>query len=85
MRFDSKKELRRWQELKLLKAAGEVVMVLRQTRFDLPGRTKYLCDFTIFWADGRVTFEDVKGVRTETYRLKKRQVEELYPVEIEEV
>jgi hypothetical protein len=30
-----------------------------------------------------VTFEDTKGRETETFKLKKRQVEELYPVEIE--
>ncbi len=37
----------------------------------------------IFYADGRVRVVDVKGVETETFKLKKRQVEEIYPVEIE--
>jgi len=82
--FDSKKERHRYRELKALRAVGVVTFFLRQTRFDLPGKTVYRCDFTVFWRDGSVTFEDVKGVQTETYRLKKRQVEEAYPVEISE-
>lgn len=39
----------------------------------------------MFWKDGRVTVEDVKGVRTAAYRRSKKQVEALYPVRIEEL
>ena len=45
----------------------------------------YRCDFAVFWADGRVTFEDVKGMRTPQYIANKKMVESLYPVEIIEV
>jgi len=84
--FDSKKEMRRYQYLKLEKKAGNVLTFLRQTPFHLPGDSRYVCDFTVFWSDGRVTFEDVKGVRTEQYKLKKRQVEEIYaPITILEI
>lgn len=83
MRFDSKKEAARYGELKTLRAAGQVSHFLRQVPFHLPGQTVYRVDFVVFWADGRVTYEDVKGVETKEFRLKKRQVEELYPVEIE--
>jgi len=41
-----------------------------------------VCDFVEFWKDGNVKFTDCKGVETETFKLKKRQVEELYPIEI---
>lgn len=83
MRFDSRKEAERYDDLKQLQSAGEVVFFLRQVPFHLPGKTKCIVDFQVFWSDGAVTFEDVKGVETETFRLKKRQVEALYPIEIE--
>lgn len=83
MRFDSKKEAKRYVDLTRLRAAGVVSHFLRQVPFHLPGKTRFVCDFVVFWSDGRVTYEDVKGIQTETFRLKKRQVEELYPVEIE--
>ena len=83
LRFDSALESRRYADLKLLQQAGEVCFFLRQTPFDLPGGVKYRVDFTVFWADGRVTFEDVKGMRTPMFELKKKQVEALYPVAID--
>jgi hypothetical protein len=83
--FDSKAEAARWRELEALRREGAVRFVLRQVPFHLPGGVRYVCDFAVFWADGRTTFEDVKGHATEVYRLKKRQVEALYPVAIEEV
>ena len=84
IRFDSKKEAARYEELKLLVKAGEVVMFLRQTPFDLPGGVKYRSDFLIFWADGNVTTEDVKGFKTPEYKAKKKMVEALYPIKIVE-
>lgn len=84
IKFASKLEARRYGELMVLKAAAEVLFFLRQVPFHLPGATTYRLDFMIFWADGRVTLEDCKGVETEVYKLKKRQVEALYPVTIEE-
>ena len=83
LRFDSKAEAGRYADLKLLQQAGEVVFFLRQVPFDLPGGVKYKADFMIFWADGSVTVEDVKGYDTPQSRLKRRQVEALYPVKIE--
>ena len=82
--FDSKREAHRYDNLKILQGV-EVLFFLRQVTFHLPGNTRYVCDFQVFWADGTVTFEDVKGVRTEVYKLKKRQVEELYPITITEI
>ena len=84
--FDSKKEARRYGDLKLMRKAGVVSFFLRQVPFHLPGKTTYRCDFVVFYADGTVAFEDVKGMRTQAYKLKKRQVEELYkPVVILEI
>jgi hypothetical protein len=84
IKFPSKLEARRYAELQVLRAAGEVLFFLRQVPFHLPGGVTYRVDFQIFWTDGRVSFEDAKGVATEVYRIKRRQVEALYPVTIEE-
>lgn len=85
IRFDSKKEAKRYRELKLLVGAQEVVFFLRQVPFHLPGGVTYRCDFQVFWANGEVSFEDVKGMRTPLYITKKKQVEALYPITIEEI
>ena len=84
IRFDSKKEGRYYLELKLKKKAGLVLFWLRQVGFDLPGNTKYRCDFQVFMTDGTVEFIDVKGMRTPQYILKRKQVEALYPITIKE-
>jgi hypothetical protein len=85
IKFPSKREARRYAELVLAQRSGEVVFFLRQPRFDLPGSTKYYADFLVFWKDGTVTIEDTKGHQTSEYKLKKRQVEALYPIEIIEI
>ena len=85
IKFPSKKEANRYLELKLLQRAGEVVFFLRQVPFHLPGNTKYLCDFQVFWKDGTVGHEDAKGMRTKAFIRNKKQVEAIYPIKIEEV
>ena len=55
-----------------------------QVPFHLPGNVKYVVDFQVFMTDGTVKFIDVKGHRTPQYIAKKKMVEALYPVEIEE-
>lgn len=92
IRFDSKAEANYYLELKARVAAGDVAYFLRQVPIHLPGRTRYVVDFLEFLpctcggcTCQRHRFVDVKGVQTQTFRLKKRQVEELYPIEIEVV
>lgn len=84
IKFASKKEAKRYQELLLMKKYGSIVFFLRQVPFHLPGNVKYVCDFQIFWANGDITFEDVKGVKTKEYILKKKLVQSEYPIEIME-
>ena len=85
IKFPSKKEAAYYQELKLRKKAGIVVFFLRQVPFHLPGGVTYRVDFQEFHSDGTVHFIDVKGRRTTEYITKKKLVEALYPVTIEEV
>jgi len=83
--FDSKKEAKYYTELKLRMKAGEIIFFLRQVPFDLPGKVKYRIDFQEFHSDGTIHFIDVKGKKTEMYIAKKKMVEALYPIEIEDV
>ena len=84
VRYSSKKEARYAMELDLRIKDGEVLFYLRQVPFDLPGNTKYRADFMEFLSNGEVRIIDVKGYKTPEYKTKKRQVEALYPVKIEE-
>ena len=83
IRFDSKKESRYYGQLKLLQKAGEVLFFMRQCPFHLPGNIIYRVDFVEFHADNSVHFVDVKGVMTQVSRNKIKQVEAIYPIEIE--
>lgn len=85
IKFPSKKEARRYLELKALKESGEIVFFLRQVPFHLSGGVKYVCDFVIFWSGGDVTIEDVKGMKTAIYTAKKKMVEATYPITIIEI
>ena len=97
--FDSKKEAQRYCELKLLEKKGEISQLQRQVPFELipaeVGADKkklrsivYIADFVYLTdKDGvpRKHIEDVKGVKTAVYRLKKRLMWHLYRINIEEV
>ena len=85
IKFASRKEAKRYIELRLLEKSGELLFFLRQVPFHLPANVKYVCDFLCFWKDETVTIEDVKGIKTSLYILKKKQVEATYPVKIMEV
>lgn len=84
IRFDSKKEARYFEQLKLRQAAGEVWFFLRQVPIYLPGGTRYVVDFLVFFKDRHrlEEFVDVKGRETQVFRLKKREVEHHYPFRI---
>lgn len=84
-KFGSKKEAKRYRELKTLKESGEVLFFLLQTRFDLPGSVIYRCDFLVFWTNGEVTIEDVKGMKTDVYEIKRKILEATYPITITEI
>ena len=85
IKFPSKKERKRYLELKQLQELGEVTFFLRQVPFYLAGGVKYVCDFQVFWSDGHVEFEDVKGMKTSVYIAKKKMVEATYPIQITEI
>ncbi len=83
--YDSQKEASRAVELDLLKQAGEVLCWSPHVLFPLAKGIKYEADFVIVWQDWSVTCEDVKGVKTQAYRIKKKLFLEKYHKEIEEL
>jgi len=81
--FHSTKEADYYEELLLKEKAGVVLFFLRQVPFDLPGGAKHRIDFVEFMPDGRVTFVEVKGYDTPAGKLKRKMIENLYPIKIE--
>lgn len=76
--FDSKAEARRYEQLKLMCQSGEIVGFGRQPSFVLPGNIRYRPDFIVCDSDGRIWVEDVKGIETASFKLKKKLWEEAY-------
>ena len=101
IRFDSKREARRYQELRVLERLGVVRDLERQPRYALEvlelhhgaagaivNCGHYTADFRYLDVEsGRVMVEDVKSqaTRTTAYRLRKRLVEAIHGVTITEV
>ena len=95
--FDSKKESKRYYELKLLEKANEIKNLELQVEYELQPSFKkngvcyrsivYVADFVYYDNKlNRTIVEDVKGYKTETYRLKKKLFEYKYPdLEIKEI
>lgn len=83
IRFASKAEARRYGELRLLERAGKIKDLVCQHRIrclvnDLQV-CDYVADFTYRDERGMARIEDVKGVQTPVFRLKKKLVEALHP------
>ena len=82
-KYDSKLEYAYKLHLDKLIKNGAVLFYLKQTPIHLPGGTKYICDFLVFYTTGEVKFIDVKGMETDVFKIKKREIEAIYPFEIE--
>lgn len=91
--FDSRKEADRYLVLKGMEEDGTIEGLRRQVRyelipaFDVDGRhyrpVCYVADF-VYREDGREVVEDVKGVRTDVYRLKSKLFARRYGMGIRE-
>jgi hypothetical protein len=101
--FDSKKESRRWQELKLLEQVGEITDLKRQVLFELiPAQREpdavgphggkkrgkvlerpitYVADF-VYRQNGEQIVEDVKGMKTQSYIIKRKLMLYRYGIRI---
>ncbi len=87
--FDSAAEARRYGELLLLVAAGDITDLKLQPRFPLLVNGEKVCeyraDFQYLDADGQLVVEDVKGVRTEGYRLKAKLMRAVHRITVKEI
>lgn len=108
--FDSRREFRRYNELKLLERAGEIRDLKRQVAYiiipehrepDVTGprggrkkgrliesATRYIADFVYDekGPDGewQQVVEDCKGVRTDTYKIKRKLMLHVYGIRVRE-
>jgi len=97
IKFDSKKEADRYVQLKILQKAGIIKNLELQPKYRLQdGFEKngvkyrpinYIADFRYFDNEkGHIRVEDVKGQKTDVYKLKKKLFEFRYPnLELEEI
>lgn len=93
--FDSRREAKRYGELKLMERSGAISDLRRQVKyelvpsFDVDGKhyrpTSYVADFVYMdCKTGAEIVEDVKGYRTDVYRLKAKLFAHRYGVSITE-
>lgn len=93
--FDSEKEKAWYIKFKLMEQAGEIHDLKLQVEFVLLEtvklgdttfrKTKYTADFTYYDKNNKYHVIDVKGVKTDVYKLKKKLMAWKYGIEIEEV
>lgn len=91
--FDSRKEADRYLVLKGMEDDGSIEDLRRQVRyelvpaFDVDDRhyrpVYYVADF-VYVEDGKEVVEDVKGVRTDVYKLKSKLFARRYGMSIKE-
>lgn len=97
--YDSRKEARRAEELQWMEQAGVITKLDRQVRYQLipaqyeeiDGERKcvergcfYIADF-VYLKDGEEIVEDVKGIRTKDYIIKRKLMRYFLGIKIKEV
>lgn len=94
IRFDSRKEAERYKKLRILQATGEISDLQLQVKFELipsqrsDGRVieravTYVADFT-YLCNGVFVVEDVKGLRTPEYVIKRKLMLYIHGIRIKE-
>lgn len=96
MEFDSKKEARRYAELKMMEKAGMISDLECQKTFELIPKQRdengkavrnceYIADFVyIDTKTGQRIVEDVKGMKTKDYIIKKKLMLKVYGITVKE-
>ena len=95
--FDSRKEERRWHELKMLERCGAISGLQRQPKFVLIPSQKidgkvverecaYIADFVyIDRKSGIRIVEDTKGVKTKDYIIKRKLMLWIHGIRVREI
>ena len=92
-RFASKAEAKRYGELKLMENAGKIDLLTLQSRYTLEVNGMRICAYSADFsyrafprtANKCIVVEDVKGVRTPVYRIKKKLMKAIYGIDITEI
>ena len=88
IKFRSKKEAKYYGKLKLLVKSGHLTGFKMQVKykFEMNGIkiTSYMADFVEDW-NGKIVVTDVKGMRTDLYRIKANMMKAFYGITIKEV
>lgn len=93
--FDSKKEAKRYGELRLLERAGEIDTLTLQPKFTLiptqrraDGKAErsvvYIADF-MYRENGQFIVEDTKGFRTPDYIIKRKLLLQVHGITVREI
>ena len=87
--FHSKKEANRYIQLKLMEKQKLIKNLILQPTFHVIVNKKKICkyraDFIYQDEKGNQIVEDVKGYKTQVYKLKKKLVEAIYNIKITEI
>ena len=84
-KHDSKKEAHRCSALQLMLRAGEISDLTQQPTFQIEVNGHKVCKYKADFAykqGGEQVVEDVKGIRTATYRLKAKLLRATHGIEI---
>ena len=91
--FDSKAEAKRWAELSLMMKAGAISYLMLQPVYKLVSSVKfegdkrakpalrYQADFA-YVENGEPVIEDVKGVETDVFRIKRHLMKWRYGIDV---
>ena len=91
IKFASKREAARYQELRLMVRAGVITNLVLQPRYLITVKGQKICTYVADFgylelpACNVGVVEDVKGVKTPVYKLKKRLMKAVYGIEIREI
>lgn len=87
--FDSKAEADHYQTLRNAERGGAISDLVMQPRFPLMVNGEligtYVADFQYVDGDGQLVVEDVKGMRTPVYKLKKKLVKAVHGIDVMEI
>lgn len=86
--FDSRKEARRYKELKLLEHSGKISDLQMQVTFTIEINGEKICDYRCdfqYCENGVLIVEDAKGYRTRIYKMKKKLMKACHDIDIKEV
>lgn len=91
--FDSRAEARRFRALVAMEQAGFITNLRRQVKFELVPSVRlfgskratpalrYIADF-VYERDGKTVVEDVKGVLTPVYKIKRHLMKYVFNIDI---